>query len=119
MGGACGSCWSFSATGCMEGAYFKATGELLQFSEQELVSCDIGGEDNGCGGGGPDTAFDWVIRSGGISTEQSYPYDSGGGKAPTCDSSKQQKVNQFTSFNYVPSRQDEMKLLAALQHEGP
>ena len=47
--GQCGSCWSFSATGAIEGAHFVATGKLLSFSEQQLVSCSTA--NYACNGG--------------------------------------------------------------------
>jgi len=73
--GNCGSCWSFSTTGSLEGAYYLKYGSLLSFSEQELVSCD--NVDQGCNGGWMDDAFTWVKKHGGLTTESAYPYTSG------------------------------------------
>jgi len=78
----CGSCWAFSTTGSMEGAYQISTGKLLSFSEEDLVQCDHNG-DQGCSGGLMDNAFEW-IQSNGICTEDAYPYTSGSGVTGTC-----------------------------------
>ena len=68
--GRCGSCWTFSTTGSVEGQWQIAGNQLQSVSEQNLVSCDTGGSDDGCGGGFPYSAMNW-IRVHGIDTEAS------------------------------------------------
>ena len=81
--GNCGSCWSFSATGALEGAYQIKYGTLISFSEQNLVSCDS--IDSACNGGLMDNAFSWTKTNGGLCTESGYPYTSGTtGQKGTC-----------------------------------
>ena len=86
--GQCGSCWSFSVTGAMEGIYKIKNNKLVSFSEQELVDCSTiknGGPNMGCNGGNMQPTFDWIGKNGGICSESSYPYISGSTKtAGTC-----------------------------------
>lgn len=88
--GQCGSCWSFSTTGALEGAYGIKYGKLISFSEQQLVDCDNlknGGKDHGCNGGLMDNAFSWIHKNNGLCQESNYPYVSGNGKSGSCQTS--------------------------------
>mmetsp|Transcript_158476 Transcript_158476/g.289007 ORF Transcript_158476/g.289007 Transcript_158476/m.289007 type:complete len:469 (+) Transcript_158476:83-1489(+) len=79
--GQCGSCWSFSTTGALEGAWKIATGQLTSLSEQQFVDCDH--VDEGCNGGLMDNAFSFAEKNA-ICNEESYKYE---GKKSTCESS--------------------------------
>ncbi|XXG63265.1 hypothetical protein AAC387_Pa05g1499 [Persea americana] len=83
--GECGCCWAFSAVAATEGITQLKTGKLISLSEQELVDCDTSGEDQGCGGGLMDDAFDFIQHNGGLTTEANYPYT---GEDDTCNRKK-------------------------------
>jgi len=110
--GNCGSCWAFSSTGAMEGAYKIAKGSLTSLSEQDFVDCDTNG-DHGCNGGLMDNAFAFAKSNGGICTEAAYPYTASKG---TCVDSKCTKTAAPKSFTDV-SKNSESALMSALAQQ--
>ena len=60
--------------GAVEGQVFKKTGMLIPLSEQNLVDCARNDGNNGCWGGQPEFAFNYIRDNGGINPEFFYPY---------------------------------------------
>ena len=110
--GQCGSCWTFSATGAIEGAWAISKGQLVDLSEQELVDCATGVSygSHGCNGGQMEGAFKFVIANGQCSLA-SYPYTA---KDGTC-----QKCTAVAHISYCsdvkPNDQVSMKAAVAQQ----
>jgi len=116
--GQCGSCWSFSTTGSLEGAYYLKTNSLISLSEQNFVDCDNlknGGKDHACNGGLMDNAFAWAKKNGGVNTEANYPYVSGTTKAAGTCSEKGDKYAAPVSFTDVAVNSDAAMMAALVQ----
>jgi len=125
--GQCGSCWSFSTTGALEGLYFKDIGNMNAiepggknapwtsqgFSEQYLVDCSGSAGNQGCDGGLMDYAFTYVGQNG-IPLENNYHYTAQDG---TCKTTGIGKL-YFKGLTYtdVPSG-DENSLLNAVANQ--
>jgi cathepsin L len=93
--GQCGSCWSFSATGALEGAHFVATKNLVSLSESQLVDCSW--LNHGCNGGSMALAFLYTERSP-LETEADYPYVA---QTRSCAYDKSKGVVGAKTYNMV------------------
>ena len=60
--GQCGSGWAFAAVAAIESSYWKQTGLLSGFSEQQLIDCTVNfnGCCSGCDGGIYWRAWEWL-----------------------------------------------------------
>jgi len=111
--GQCGSCWSFSSTGSLEGQHFRKTGQLVSLSEQNLVDCST--ENLGCNGGDMQLAYDYIKANHGIDTEASYPYEA---RDRTCRFKAANVGATITGYEVLRSG-DEAALVDALASVGP
>ena len=108
--GQCGSCWAFSTTGSVEGAYFLSTGKLVSFSEQQLVDCAGSYGNQGCNGGLMEYGFKY-IEDNGICAEQEYGYKAVDGKCVKCTTIT--KIDSFVDI--TPNNELALQMAVSLQ----
>jgi C1A family cysteine protease len=112
--GQCGSCWSFSASGAMEGAWSIETGDLISMSEQQLVDCSSGFfsyGNHGCNGGLMDYAFQYAIDNG-MCLEADYPYNAVQG---TCETVCTKSADFSSCVDVTPNNQQDLAAAVAQQ----
>lgn len=110
--GGCGSCWAFSATGAMEGAYFVKSNKLVSLSEQQLVDCS---SETGCRGGSYNSAFSYAKKNG-MQLESSYPYNY---EENTCSYDSSSVVSGLTVSKYVKVTKNDSDQLKAAVYQQP
>jgi len=112
--GQCGSCWAFSTTESIESMNFLAGKTLTSLSMQQIVDCDT--NDDGCNGGNPPTAYEYVIKAGGLETYADYPYTA---KDGTCKFSKSKIAQSISSWKYVTRTRNEKEMQDFTYTTGP
>lgn len=103
--GSCGSCWAHAAAEQIESDGMRQLGNpaSLTLSVQQFVSCDLDKSTGqlGCGGGLQELGFEYVTATGGIVTEQDYPYSSYSGRTGKCDTSKTNYVMGVNGYKMI------------------
>lgn len=124
--GHCGSCWAYSTTEGIESGLFMNTGKLYQLSEQQVISCDTG--DDGCNGGDIPSGAKYVMHTGGIELQSTYPDTSAkSGKTGTCKFKRDKIVAKVDHYKFaIPEcvsgeckDQKETDIKAQLAKHGP
>jgi len=110
--GQCGSCWAFSSTGSLEGQNQIKNGDLVSYSEQQLVDCSKAEGNLGCNGGLMDYAFTYV-ESNGICKESDYAYK---GVDGTCKKTCTPALATISGYKDVKNEDD---LETAVSNVGP
>ncbi|XP_015112231.1 digestive cysteine proteinase 1 [Diachasma alloeum] len=112
----CGSCWSFGTTGAIEGAYFLKYQKLVRLSQQALIDCSWGYGNNGCDGGEDFRSYAFVMKHGGLPTEEDY----GGylGQDAYCHIDNVTLTAKMTGFVNVPPGSVDALKIAIVKH-GP
>jgi len=112
----CGSCWSFGTVGTLEGTLFLHTGQLVRLSQQALIDCSWGFGNNGCDGGEDFRVYQWMMKHGGIPTEDSYgPYMGQDGYCHLNQSTMGLKIKNFVNV----TSGDLNALKVAVASKGP
>ncbi|GAB2298166.1 hypothetical protein Dimus_032238 [Dionaea muscipula] len=111
--GQCGCCWAFSAVASTEGIHWINANNLVSLSEQQVLDCDTNGQDQGCNGGMPQGAFEYIMGNGGLTTEDAYPYT--GSQGWWCNLGSDPIAATISNYENVPSDEGSLQQAVANQ----
>jgi C1A family cysteine protease len=116
--GQCGSCYAFATSAVMESAHAIKTrsGNVIDFSPQEIVDCSSNGN-YGCDGGDFGPTVNYLSgQKGEIATLASYPYVA---TQETCQTSNIKRIDLGHIKYGQVTQGDETKLAEAVVNNGP
>jgi len=116
----CGSCWTFSTAACLESAtaihkHKPFHHSFYTLAEQQLVDCAQNFNNNGCNGGLPSQAFEYIKYSGGLQDEWDYKYTAKDGE---CKFNKDKAV-AFVKDVVNITAGNEVELADAVLYKNP
>jgi len=111
--GQCGSCWTFSTVGNVEGLDFIKHHTLQNFAEQQIVDCDT--TDYGCNGGWMENAMDYITKAGGLMLTKDYPYTAEDGQCAFDIT----KIHVKLNGHKMAGTTDEVKIAAMVAQVAP
>lgn len=123
--GRCGSCWTFSTSGALEAHHAIQFGNwrTSELSEQQLLDCAYDFDNQGCSGGLPSHAFEYIHFAGGLSREFAYPYraESSGDKSKCRfdQVANQTAVGARTVHSFNVTEGDEESIKRIVANVGP
>ncbi|XP_071040067.1 cathepsin L2-like [Parasteatoda tepidariorum] len=114
----CGSCYAFGVAAVLEAYNTRLTGKMVTLSVQEIVDCSIPLGNNGCSGGTPALALQFVLENHGLVSEKAYPYWA---KTMKCHKKDLARAKRYAALNtyYQLKEKDEIYLKAVVALFGP
>lgn len=112
----CGSCWAFSATEQIESDSMRLLGDSYTLSPAQITQCDT--VSSGCRGGWSEAAYRYVEKTGGLETDNDYPYEGliKVGVTGSCDSNSRDYVVTVDNYYTLSS---ESAMASYVESTGP
>jgi C1A family cysteine protease len=105
--GNCGSCYAFTAAAAVESMVLIDSSTTYDLSEQQIIDCSDGYQNDGCNGGFPWEAVNYY-RDDGAQSESSYPYIESDGIS--CGYDSNDVVVTPTGYNVVTNSESSLQM---------
>nr|XP_018896316.1 PREDICTED: uncharacterized protein LOC109030028 [Bemisia tabaci] len=111
----CGCCWSFACIGAMEIIWAHQENEVVRFSVQDLIDCQL--DNQGCNGGFVNIGLDWMMGEG-VCLEEVYPFTADGDSKCEFQLPRYARISGYETLNPYQSWAHDFIIERALK-DGP